>query len=169
MSHRGEIIVAETPAERRFRRVQAVLSADLLTMIDTLKDEVIRRHGPPPDTFIGSMSGLATKAESGEEARVRTGWQGMADDVDRLLIDGVPNITDGSAVSAGTQHALAIMEGSTWAARLARDAVRSYHRESSTARGEAPFVRSGPEVGRNEPCPCGSGKKRKRCGCKGSK
>lgn len=26
-----------------------------------------------------------------------------------------------------------------------------------------PFVRSGPKVGRNEPCPCGSGKKYKRC------
>lgn len=28
---------------------------------------------------------------------------------------------------------------------------------------ESPFVRSGPKVGRNEPCPCGSGKKYKKC------
>jgi uncharacterized protein len=27
----------------------------------------------------------------------------------------------------------------------------------------APFVRSGPKIGRNDPCPCGSGKKYKRC------
>lgn len=27
----------------------------------------------------------------------------------------------------------------------------------------APFVRSGPKVGRNDPCPCGSGKKYKKC------
>ena len=26
-----------------------------------------------------------------------------------------------------------------------------------------PFVRSGRKVGRNEPCPCGSGKKYKHC------
>ena len=26
-----------------------------------------------------------------------------------------------------------------------------------------PFVRSRPKVGRNEPCPCGSGKKYKKC------
>jgi len=26
-----------------------------------------------------------------------------------------------------------------------------------------PFVRSEPKVGRNEPCPCGSGKKYKQC------
>lgn len=31
------------------------------------------------------------------------------------------------------------------------------------ANKEEPVVRSGPKVGRNEPCPCGSGKKYKRC------
>ena len=29
--------------------------------------------------------------------------------------------------------------------------------------GAAPFVRPGRKVGRNEPCPCGSGKKYKQC------
>jgi preprotein translocase subunit SecA len=28
---------------------------------------------------------------------------------------------------------------------------------------QAPFVRDGRKVGRNEPCPCGSGKKYKQC------
>ena len=28
-------------------------------------------------------------------------------------------------------------------------------------------VRSGPKVGRNDPCPCGSGRKHKRCCMKG--
>ena len=28
---------------------------------------------------------------------------------------------------------------------------------------QEPFVRQGPEVGRNDPCPCGSGKKFKKC------
>lgn len=27
----------------------------------------------------------------------------------------------------------------------------------------APYVRETPKIGRNEPCPCGSGKKFKRC------
>lgn len=27
----------------------------------------------------------------------------------------------------------------------------------------APYVRPDPKVGRNEPCPCGSGKKSKKC------
>ena len=29
--------------------------------------------------------------------------------------------------------------------------------------GETPFVREQPKVGRNDPCPCGSGKKYKKC------
>jgi preprotein translocase subunit SecA len=33
----------------------------------------------------------------------------------------------------------------------------------SGAAGAAPFVRDGRKVGRNEPCPCGSGKKFKHC------
>jgi preprotein translocase subunit SecA len=28
---------------------------------------------------------------------------------------------------------------------------------------QTPHVRSGPKVGRNDPCPCGSGKKFKKC------
>lgn len=29
--------------------------------------------------------------------------------------------------------------------------------------GPAPYVRLTPKIGRNEPCPCGSGKKYKKC------
>ena len=35
--------------------------------------------------------------------------------------------------------------------------------ESAEASGKAPFVRKGKKVGRNDPCPCGSGKKYKQC------
>src|SRR5262249_20773747 len=35
--------------------------------------------------------------------------------------------------------------------------------ERPAARVAAPRVRSGPRVGRNDPCPCGSGKKYKKC------
>jgi preprotein translocase subunit SecA len=36
-------------------------------------------------------------------------------------------------------------------------------RQAPAAEPETPFVRSQPKVGRNEPCPCGSGKKYKQC------
>jgi uncharacterized protein YchJ len=29
--------------------------------------------------------------------------------------------------------------------------------------GPAPYVRAAPKIGRNDPCPCGSGKKYKKC------
>ena len=35
--------------------------------------------------------------------------------------------------------------------------------EEQEAEKEAPFVRQGKKIGRNEPCPCGSGKKYKQC------
>ena len=35
--------------------------------------------------------------------------------------------------------------------------------ESSVSDGAQPYIREMPKVGRNEPCPCGSGKKYKRC------
>jgi preprotein translocase subunit SecA len=39
--------------------------------------------------------------------------------------------------------------------------------EAAAAEGQAPpaqpFVRDGRKIGRNEPCPCGSGKKYKQC------
>jgi uncharacterized protein len=34
---------------------------------------------------------------------------------------------------------------------------------AQTAASTQPFVRSQPKIGRNEPCPCGSGKKYKQC------
>ena len=44
---------------------------------------------------------------------------------------------------------------------------RSRRRRATTARTTAvaaqPFVRAGGKVGRNDPCPCGSGKKYKQC------
>jgi preprotein translocase subunit SecA len=37
------------------------------------------------------------------------------------------------------------------------------HNETADNAEKAPFVRSGEKVGRNDPCPCGSGKKYKQC------
>ncbi len=37
------------------------------------------------------------------------------------------------------------------------------HHHHHIHRPIAPFVRSSPKIGRNDPCPCGSGKKYKKC------
>ena len=47
------------------------------------------------------------------------------------------------------------------ASALGQAATRGQHGSAAASRG--PFVRDGRKVGRNEPCPCGSGKKFKQC------
>ena len=43
-----------------------------------------------------------------------------------------------------------------------RDMFRAVS-QAARATSRTPFVRSGPRVGRNDPCPCGSGRKYKKC------
>jgi hypothetical protein len=61
----------------------------------------------------------------------------------------------------------AVKELSKWY-RFNRDVERERPKDVSSldampARGLAPIRRTGPKVGRNDPCPCGSGKKYKKC------
>jgi preprotein translocase subunit SecA len=57
-------------------------------------------------------------------------------------------------------------------ARRRQDTRMEYRHDEATSAGETPvaapgpnetFVREGRKVGRNEPCPCGSGQKYKHC------
>jgi preprotein translocase subunit SecA len=45
--------------------------------------------------------------------------------------------------------------------------IRDYFRAGNWRRAfeevQKPFVREGPKIGRNDPCPCGSGRKFKKC------
>jgi preprotein translocase subunit SecA len=38
-----------------------------------------------------------------------------------------------------------------------------HHHGHSHSQAQTPFVRAAPKVGRNDSCPCGSGKKHKKC------
>ena len=58
---------------------------------------------------------------------------------------------------AGADDALAEAAGDTAVAMADEEPTRA------PMPGEAPFVRSTQKVGRNDPCPCGSGKKYKQC------
>ena len=46
---------------------------------------------------------------------------------------------------------------------LAATAADGAVQEAAGGAGPAPFVRGGQKVGRNDPCPCGSGRKYKQC------
>ena len=53
-------------------------------------------------------------------------------------------------------------------ATLANSTIENVSRDNKTKKqapslGHIPVVNQGPKVGRNDPCPCGSGKKYKNC------
>jgi uncharacterized protein YecA (UPF0149 family) len=53
--------------------------------------------------------------------------------------------------------------GSPDDARSTRDRLQAWPRESGWISATVHPVRSGPKIGRNHPCPCGSGRKHKHC------
>jgi preprotein translocase subunit SecA len=66
---------------------------------------------------------------------------------------------DVEAIEAQRRHAIPAMS-------FHHDEIPSPEEENAPAKAEEaekPFVREGRKVGRNEPCPCGSGKKYKQC------
>ena len=46
---------------------------------------------------------------------------------------------------------------------LARMVERRFNNDADITTQTSPIVRDQPKIGRNDPCPCGSGKKHKRC------
>ncbi len=69
----------------------------------------------------------------------------------------VPGPADGFGLAGPSAHAAANAPATSAASASAREPV------TALAPPTAPFVRAVPKVGRNEPCPCGSGKKYKYC------
>ena len=43
------------------------------------------------------------------------------------------------------------------------DALYSPHSEEAVGNWSEPYIKEGEDTGRNDPCPCGSGKKYKKC------
>ncbi|MFA5137638.1 MAG: SEC-C metal-binding domain-containing protein [Elusimicrobiota bacterium] len=70
----------------------------------------------------------------------------------RMQADGV-NVKDQAAVKAWLEKNKKAIESG------------EIKLEAPAAQAAAPatFTKTGPEVGRNDPCPCGSGKKHKKC------
>jgi uncharacterized protein len=125
--------------------------------IETLTELEVQEHGEDnvPMTalilaFALDFEDTETEDENGEMQgiyeRARTGFQTSTtkDNLDLL-----------KAVVANTHRMLE-------PARKQNAQIEQTRNHSSSAGGE-PALRSTPKVGRNEPCPCGSGKKYKHC------
>jgi preprotein translocase subunit SecA len=61
------------------------------------------------------------------------------------------------------QEAAMRMEHAQASALSNEESIQQSQQQQQEAVSEQPFVREGRKVGRNEPCPCGSGKKYKQC------
>jgi preprotein translocase subunit SecA len=77
--------------------------------------------------------------------------------------DGTPMLTGETAPSGGPRSVPAAARGTAGGETLPGLRGLGGAPAGGAAPGAAPFVRDVPKVGRNEPCPCGSGKKYKHC------
>ena len=79
-------------------------------------------------------------------------------EVEEPGVDGVSGRAWARGYMRGTKLA---PEG--WSRIFQDDRVASAQAATARHSERAPYERAGPKVGRNDPCPCGSGKKYKRC------
>lgn len=70
-----------------------------------------------------------------------------------------PSTTRGSSYSPGRIAA----RQARWSKEAAEDDEEDERDLEPLVDSNIPYMRAGPKIGRNDPCPCGSGKKYKRC------
>lgn len=143
----GPIIQGRTPPETAEALMRSRYSAYVLGEVDYILGSLHPDHRQDVDrdaTETWSKKATWTGLEV-----VTTEGGGPKDDVGivefiaRFELNGVPQ----------THHELA---------EFARANGRWYYVDGKIL-GQKPVVREGPRVGRNDPCPCGSGKKYKKC------
>jgi uncharacterized protein len=104
--------------------------------------------------------------------RAREGWSRILHDEREELVRYIP-IVAGEVDPAWPKEPLTEEQSSAMWTDMLAGAARAYRyfKEDRLAYAQAaarrappePYERAAPKVGRNDPCPCGSGKKYKRC------
>ena len=103
----------------------------------------------------------------------REGWSRLLQDEREELVRRIP-IAAGEVDPAWPQEPLTEEQSNAMWMDMLEGAARAYryfkqdrleHARAAAAHGSQhePYARAGSKVGRNDPCPCGSGKKYKRC------
>jgi uncharacterized protein len=151
--------------------IDAQLFAD---MVVAHHDEIIRelRRGKPQPIFdVDERNGEVLWEEwiDGFMAAVALrplGWAAMADSDDEKIVMAFPvlHTLAGIAANDTTLDSMQINELSDEAPRLISEQMAILYAWRVQQIGEpAPPAARPAKVGRNDPCPCGSGKKHKRC------
>lgn len=115
------------------------------------------------------------KAEDFEEGLGPVTWNRLevhgarrgGQDDDTGTVEFVAHFTDGDAEKSLHETASFFKEKGRWVYSEAKSKSHVHAAGQSCghepAEPKKPFVRDQPKVGRNDPCPCGSGKKYKKC------
>jgi preprotein translocase subunit SecA len=107
------------------------------------------------------------REEAERRERLMRALQAQHTELQSLLGDGelgmVPETAEPGAIGAPAQRVPPAAPGAMIGGPIATGRPRAPVAGVAAAPGVAPFVREGRKVGRNEPCPCGSGKKFKHC------
>ena len=111
------------------------------------------------------LSSLHPDQREGHDANSTRDWAENADWHELEIInteDGGPDDSEGDVEFKATFTYDGMKQTHHELARFKKDDDAWYF-ESGEAIAPKPYVRETPKVGRNEPCPCGSGKKYKKC------
>jgi len=98
------------------------------------------------------------------------GWNRIFQDDDEAMLLSIP-IVAGEVDPEWPKELLTPEKSDEILQRMLAGAARAYryfkedriNHARATAHRAEPYERAGPKIGRNDPCPCGSGKKYKRC------
>ncbi len=143
----GPVLSGEKPAATAEALMRSRYSAYVCGEIDYLSESLHPDHRADHD-----IAATRRWAESAD-------WMGLEI---RSTQDGAEGDDEGQVEFVVSYRDQGVVRNHHEISRFRRDAGRWYYMDGDTPKAET-FVKDQPKVGRNDPCPCGSGKKYKKC------
>ncbi len=143
----GPVLSGEKPAATAEALMRSRYSAYVCGEIDYLSESLHPDHRADHD-----VAATRRWAESAD-------WIGLEI---RSTKDGAEGDDEGQVEFIVSYREQGVVRNHHEISRFKRDAGRWYYVDGDTPKVET-FVKDQPKVGRNDPCPCGSGKKYKKC------
>lgn len=143
----GPVLSGEKPAVTAEALMRSRYSAYVCGEIDYLSESLHPAHRDDHD--VAATRRWAEKAD----------WLGLEI---RSSTDGGEGDEEGEVEFIVSYRDDGVVRNHHEIGRFKREAGRWYYVDGDTPKAET-FVNDNPKVGRNDPCPCGSGKKYKKC------
>lgn len=111
--------------------------------------ELAAKHGIRPVIYMGFLDGINSSLKKGNDFE-------SFDENSQVEIEIVPETLFYNMLAAGADYLFGLPQ---WVDILGEDKMKEIAKEYKKSK----TVVKGKKIGRNEPCPCGSGKKYKHC------